>query len=131
RSRAQDWDFAHRVSSIGGGYIWPNITIFSDGERTALIAKPTMERPQTQFRYISDSAVVIPAAEYESEIDRFVDEVIQRLETEAVENTNLEMVWKDVCTERRNPEQARRRKLEALLGYDADEASAQTIDQML
>jgi hypothetical protein len=131
RSRARDCDFAHRVSSIGGGYVWPNITIFSDGERTALIAKPTAERPETQFRYISDCAAVIPAVEFESEIDRFIDEVLQRLETEGVEGTNLEAVWKDVCAERRTPEEARRRKLEALLGYDADEASAHIIDQMM
>src|SRR5262245_50974073 len=60
RSKAADWEFAHRLSSIGGGYIWPSITVFSDGERTALIAKPTTERRQTLFRYISDCAAVIP-----------------------------------------------------------------------
>jgi hypothetical protein len=131
RSRAPDWDFAHRLSSIGGGYVWPNITIFSDGERTALIAKATRERPRTPFRYISDCAAVIPAIEFKSEIDRFVDAVLQRLQAEGVEGTNLETVWRAVSEERRNPEQARRRKLEALLGYDADEANAETIEQLL
>jgi hypothetical protein len=62
RARAADWDFAHRLASIGHGYIWPDITIFSDGERTAAIAKPTVERPQTPFRYIADLAAVIPAS---------------------------------------------------------------------
>src|SRR2546423_15722103 len=59
RSNAKDWVFAHRIATIGFGYIWPNLTIFSDGQRTALIAKPTRERPQTPFRYITDKAVVI------------------------------------------------------------------------
>jgi hypothetical protein len=131
RSRARDWELTHRLSSIGSGYVWPNVTIFSDGERTTLIAKPTSERDETQFRYISDVAAVIPAVEFESEIDRFIDEVLQRLESEGVESTNLETVWKEVSAERRSPEDSRKRKLEALLGKDADEASAQTLDQMV
>jgi hypothetical protein len=131
RSRASDWEFAHRISGIGGGYVWPNITIFSDGERTALITKPTLERPETAFRYIADIAVVIPASEYESELDIFIEKVTQRLESEGVADTNLHSVWRSVCDERRVPEEARRRKLEALLGYDPDEADPQTIDQLL
>src|SRR5882724_5990449 len=49
RSNAKDRFFAHRIAMIGSGYIWPNLTIFSDGQRTALMAKPTDERPQTPF----------------------------------------------------------------------------------
>ncbi|MFO1097883.1 MAG: hypothetical protein U1E81_06305 [Xanthobacteraceae bacterium] len=131
RSRVEDWEMVHRLSSIGAGYVWPNITIFSDGERTALIAKPTAERVETRFRYISDFAAVIPAVDFEAEIDRFIDEVLQRLEAEAVEGTNLHKVWKDVKAERSSPDEARRRKLEALLGYDADEASPNAINELM
>src|SRR6266849_10117859 len=49
RSNAPDWNFAHRLTTIGEGYVWPNITIFSDGKRVALIARPTRERPSTPF----------------------------------------------------------------------------------
>ncbi|NJL73240.1 MAG: hypothetical protein HC888_17730, partial [Candidatus Competibacteraceae bacterium] len=34
-------------------YAWPDITIFSDGHRTALIAKPTAGGEPTAFRYIT------------------------------------------------------------------------------
>jgi hypothetical protein len=131
RSRTEDWAFAHRLSAIGGGYVWPNITIFSDGERTALIAKPTGDRPQTPFRYICDVAAVIPAVEFESEIGRFIDQVLQRLQSEKLSNTNLESVWSDVRDERSNPELARKRKLEALLGRDPDEADPRTVDKLI
>jgi hypothetical protein len=131
RSRAADWEFAHRISSIGGGYIWPNVTIFSDGERTALIAKPTIEQPQTPLRYIADVAAVIPAADFELEVDRFVEEIIERLNSEGVNETNLHTVWKSVCEERRDAEESRKRKLEALLGNDPDKADTHTINQLL
>ena len=45
----RDWASSHRMTTVGGGYIWPNITIFSDGERIALIAKPTEERVQNSL----------------------------------------------------------------------------------
>jgi hypothetical protein len=131
RSRASDWEFAHRLSSIGGGYIWPNITIFSDGERTALIAKPTVDQPQTPFRYIADAAAIIPATEFESELDRFVEAVIERLDSERVEDTNLHTIWNSLSNERRTPEEAKKKKLEALLGRDPETADPQTMSQLL
>jgi hypothetical protein len=130
RSSAHDWDFAHRISSIGSGYIWPNIAVFSDGERTALVAKPTIEQQQTPFRYIADTAAVIPAEEFESELDRFIGGVIERLNGEGIEGTNLHEVWKSVSDERGNAEEAWKRKLEALLGSDPDKADKKAIQQL-
>jgi hypothetical protein len=33
RRTGEDWALAHRLATTGGGYVWPNITTFSDGER--------------------------------------------------------------------------------------------------
>ena len=130
RSKASDWAFAHRIATIGHGYIWPNLTIFSDGERTALIARPTDERQQTPFRYITDRAVVIPATDFESEVDIFIDQVVERLRMSEVKDTNLQKVWSGVLEERRFPELALARKFEALLGSDPDEANSQVLERM-
>jgi hypothetical protein len=131
RSTTPDWAFAHRLTTIGGGYIWPNLTIFSDGERAALIAKPTLERPQTPFRYISDFAAVIHAPEFEAELDSFMDQVLQRLDSEKIAGTNLETVWKGLLEERHTPELARARKLEALLGREPDESDPETLAHLI
>ncbi|MDB5692613.1 MAG: hypothetical protein JWO81_1676, partial [Alphaproteobacteria bacterium] len=32
----ESWNLAHRLSTIGGGYVWPNVRIASDGERILL-----------------------------------------------------------------------------------------------
>src|SRR5438105_3283149 len=48
---SSSWAFAHRLATIGHGYVWPNITIFSDGERTALVSKPSKDRKIGAFRY--------------------------------------------------------------------------------
>jgi len=131
RSNAIDWAYSHRLTTIGGGYIWPNVTIFSDGERTALIAKPTDERPQTPFRYIADFAAVVQASEFETEVDDFVDQVLQRLDSENIGNTNLAIIWQGVLKERHAPQLTRTRKLEALLGQEPDESNPQTLARLI
>lgn len=131
RTSSEDWRFAHKISNVGGGYVWPNITIFSDGERTALIARATKERPETPFRYINNAASVIPSVDFEAEVDDFLDQVLGRLESMSVANTNLARVWSDVCNERRSPELALIRKIEALLGSDPDESNADTVSRLI
>jgi hypothetical protein len=130
RSKATDWIYSHRLTTIGGGYIWPNLTIFSDGERTALVAKPTDERPQTPFRYIADHAVVLRTSEFVAGVDEFIEQVLQRLDGEGVGDTNLETIWKSVTEERNTPSVALTRKLEALLGGEPDETDPETLQRL-
>lgn len=127
----RDWSSSHRMTTIGGGYIWPNITIFSDGERIALIAKPTEERPQTPFRYIADIAAILQASEFEAGTDSFIGQVLERLDSEKIAKTNLQAIWQGVLTERRTPTLARERKLEALLGQEPDEADPEILKQLI
>jgi hypothetical protein len=131
RSNSADWAFAHRLSTIGQGYVWPNITIFSDGERTALIAKPTRDRADVPFRYLSDTAAIVSASLFENAVDQFVEQVRGQLRAEGVNDTNLDRIWCDVCEERRAPDAAARRKLEALLGRDPDRGDASAIEQLV
>jgi hypothetical protein len=126
-----NWAFAHHLTSIGGGYIWPNISIYCDGERAMLAARPTAERPETPFRYIADMACMVSAVELEQGIELFVDKVLARLAAAKVSNSNLAHIWQDVQRERADPAMAMRRKLEALLGHDPEEADAAVLNQLL
>lgn len=121
RTTASDWAFAHRLSTIGGGYVWPDITIFSDGERTALVPRPTAERPTTAYRYIGDAVAVFPSREYEAAVDRFIESIRGRLRAEGVAETNLDVLWRDLTKERQDPAIAQRRTFEALLGREPDD----------
>lgn len=131
RARAREWYQSHALSTIGSGYVWPNITIFSDGERTALVAKPTAERPETPFRYISDVAAVVPASQFEAGLDEFFERVLNRLDSQDVSHTNFHDVWASLREERSTPELAHVRKLEALMGSDPDESDPEVLNQLL
>jgi hypothetical protein len=123
RATNPSWKFAHQMASIGGGYIWPNLTIFSDGKTTTLDARSSREQEISPFRYIAESTTIISSLDFESEIDRFVNQVIERLDSRDLENSNLNNLWQELSTERSNAKYSRIRKIEALLGLQPDELS--------
>jgi hypothetical protein len=131
RRESVDWKLAHRMATVGGGYVWPNITIVSDGERVALVAKPTAGVPTEPLRYLSDWTAVMPVAEYSAAVSGFIEQVLEQLRQERVTGSNLASIWSEVRAERADPGLAKRRRLEALLGCDPDEADEAAIDGLL
>lgn len=127
--QSSDWELSHAMASIGGGYIWPNIRIVSDGRNITLVSKPTAERARTPYRYISDSVSVLPAIDFEGGIDLFIDAVLARLQTCQVNDSNLHDIWRTVIEERQDPDLSIQRKLEALLGEDPGEMDDDLLQQ--
>ena len=129
---ARDWDFAHRMAAIGGGYAWPNVTIFSDGLLSFLVSEPSQESQAVLFPYVGTARPEsIPAASLEAAIDGFAADVLARLDRHRLRQTNLHRLWNDLTAERQDPERACFRRLEAQLGCDPDETDAATIHRHL
>ena len=130
-SPCADWSLAHCMASIGEGYVWPNITIFSDGFRTALISKPSQDPDATPFRYIGAQPFVVSTEVFESATDVFVRRIIENIRKTSLTETNLQILWRRLATERENPERVRFRRVEALFGYDPDDADARGVVRYL
>ncbi|MCX7361878.1 MAG: hypothetical protein NTV97_08425 [Alphaproteobacteria bacterium] len=129
RNARDGWAHAHRMSTIGNGYVWPNLTIQSDGARVVLIPKPSASTAKP-FRFIADVPLVVPAIQFEAAVDAFIAQILDRLQVEKIAETNLSRIWSDVRSERSSPKAALRRKLEALLGAEPDEADSSVIDRL-
>ena len=127
------WDFAHRLSTVGDGYAWPNITIFSDGLRSFLISDPSENPDMPPFRYLGAARrqETVPARSLEEAMDGFVEDVLDRLEDRKLRDSNLHRLWHDLTVERGTPALARLRRLEAQLGCDPDEADEQAMRRCL
>ncbi len=130
RSNLAGWEFAHQLTTIGEGYVWPNVTIFSDGKRVACIAKPTPERAETRFRYICDALEVVSASEFEYASEAFIEQVRGLLRDAGLADSNLDRTWQDVQAERKDPALNRSRKFEALLGRDPDVGDPDALKQL-
>ncbi|WP_019832404.1 hypothetical protein [Sphingomonas sp. PR090111-T3T-6A] len=128
--RTSSWELAHKTATIGGGWIWPNITIVTDGEQILFDPVPTEPGPGQPLRYLSSLPLSVSAADFETAIDDFVRRVLERLRVSEVGATNLADLWQALTVERADPRLARFRKLEALLGWDPGEADDALIEQL-
>ncbi len=131
RSAASDWWRAHKMTAIGEGYVWPNLTILSDGVRTALLAEASLRPDARPFRYLGAHPCVLPSSQFEAALDAFMPCILGRLRECDVAETNLDRLWHDVLAERADADQAKRRRLEALLGRDPDAIEDDAVEQLV
>ena len=129
--RGLDWSAAHDLACIGGGWLWPNITIKSDGERIVFHARPSKAMQTEPLRYTTGEKAFIPAAAFEEGIDDFVSRVLARLEECTCQDTDLRSMWSELNSERQDRETSLYRRFEAYLGFDPDEAAPELIDQLI
>lgn len=131
RRRDVDWSAAHDLACIGGGWLWPNITIKSDGVRILLHARPSRTVPTEPLRYTTSGTAIVPASTFEEGIDGFVTRVLTRLEVCTCQNTDLHSMWTELSSERQDEEISRYRRFEASLGFDPDEAEPALIERLI
>lgn len=129
---ALEWELAHRMTTIGDGYAWPDITISSDGPYVHLRSEPTWDTGNVLFRYIGATRQQrVTAGIFDTEVDGFVADVLARLDDCGLQDTNLHRLWNDLEKERNDVELARFRRLEARLGCDPDEVDETEIRRRL
>ena len=122
-----EWAFSHCLSTIGEGYVWPNITISSDGVQAIVTSEPTADPAPGLYRYVgAPTSEVVAATELETAIDSFVQDMLGLLGSERVD-TNLHRIWHDLKTEQQDVRATQLRRLEARLGMDPDEIPPEQI----
>jgi hypothetical protein len=131
RAAAPEWWRAHKMTAIGEGYVWPNLTILSDGVMTALLTERSIRPNAKPFCYFGAPPCILPSREFEAAVDAFIPRILGRLRDQKVPESNLDRIWSDVLAERADPGLAKRRRLEALLGRDADEIEDDALDRLL
>ena len=125
------WNFAHGMATAGHGYVWPNITISTDGFLGASECERSRKSDPTLFRYWESGTVPVSAINLESAIDEFVSFAVNRTDVAGLADTNLHLLWQDLQFERKDAEMARFRRFEALLGYDPDVLDAEAVESRL
>ncbi len=122
------WRMAHSMTTVGGGYVWPGITMISDGEQIQIQVRPTAGMDWEPIRYLESIDLVVPVGDFELAIDSFVESVLARLFGRSLSSTELHELWEELVEERSTPSIASLRKLEALLGFDVGDAPDDVVD---
>lgn len=130
-STAREWDFSHRISTIGSGYDWPNISIYSDGCISYLDSTRSMPNSVGSFEYYDSSLEIVSTKALERAMSDFIDNTIKLLENKGIQDSNLQRLWKDLMSERSSPDDARCRAMEARLGLNPDDLDEDEICTIL
>lgn len=125
------WRMRHCLPAIGEGYVWPDLTFASDGEGILVTARSTEKSRTASVRYIADSAGWVPAVFFERAVGQCIEGVLSRLEAFDLTRSELAQVWAAVRAENGNTATARLRRIEALAGYDPDEAPEAFVRNLL
>lgn len=70
-----EWRLAHDVSSVGGGYCWPRVALWGEGEQVGGAARA--DEPDSSPRYLASGDFLVPATSFEAGVDDFVRLLLQ------------------------------------------------------
>lgn len=125
------WRLRHSVSAAGDGYNWPNLEFASDGETIHAQMKASQPSPTAQIRYVKTVNEFILTEVFEQSVDWLLDAVAGRLDARGHRETELSSLIDELRIERSDTELSRWRRLEAMAGYDPDEAPEEFIRALL
>ena len=117
------WDFAHWMSTIGEGYVWPNIQLVSDGFQV-LVGSFRSEDPYAKaFRYVGAGKSELIGLEcLQIAARKLIHDVLHMLDEANTGNTELHRLWPSLLEDIDRPDVSVKRRIEAMLGFDPEEA---------
>ena len=115
-----EWRLAHHLSSVGAGYHWPNVSIWGEGSRVGFAVHADANNLQPSLKFVAQPRLnYVPSSTVEDAIDRFVGHVLKHV---GDASDGLDAEYRQLQAERTDPTVATWRKLEAMLGFDPDDA---------
>ncbi len=119
-----DWRMSHELGAANHGFVWPKIAFVSDLQNIHIVAKSTEDRMQS-VRYINstDTLKKVSLSSFANSIDTFISETVERLNSLGRKQNTILELWEIVRNERFDPKKEAYRKIEAMMGFDPDEAS--------
>ena len=115
-----EWRLAHHMSSVGAGYHWPNVSIWGEGSRVGVAVHADANNLQPSLKFVAQPRLdYVPSLTVEAAIDRFVRNVLEHV---GDASDGLDAEYRQLQAERADSTVAAWRTLEAMLGFDPDDA---------
>lgn len=124
------WRMAHELGAANQGFVWPKILFASDSKNIQVWSFPSEEKCKQSVRYISGTThpVSISISNFREAIFSFISTVENRLGALDLKETDLSALFSIIKEEEQSEDRKIYRKLEALMGFDPDECSSDTMD---
>lgn len=128
--KTTDCKMCHHVGAAGGGFAWPSLAFVSDGDFVLVRNEPTDPSPVAPVRYLRDVSLHVPAQAFEAAVDALVETVLGRLADLRSADSELAILVRELRAERSDPDLSGYRRMEALLGFDHDDAPGGMISEL-
>lgn len=123
------WRMSHEMSAIGHGHAWPKVTIWGDRDRVMLVSKGDPPGIVGPVRFTTNAVTFVPAEEFEATLDNMLDDVSSIIT--GADRTELIEFLAVLRQERSEPESAQWRRIEAVSGYNPDDAPEELINELI
>ena len=130
-TKTYSWLSSHKIGNAGSGYVWPDLSFSSDWQSLHVRSRPTVRCKFEPIRYLNDFDHSIPVGDFERGVEDFINATIGRLSSLHNPHNELSALWDEVLAERRDLVMSERRRLEACMGYDPDEAPVDVLDGLI
>jgi hypothetical protein len=131
RSASASWRLSHEIAAAGYGYLWPRIAFACDGENVQIWSAPTSAESEQPIQYLAHRHYAVSADDFVGAVDSFMDSVLNRLDAVDLGKTELSALWNEVQDERNDSVAAEFRRIEAMLGFDADEIGHEVTERFV
>lgn len=124
-----EWREAHDMASIGAGHAWPSIAFWGEGQRVMVLAKADPPGVMGPVRFLQDALSFVPGQSFETAVDALIKSVDGMLVGE--DRDYFRSLIGALNEERNDADVSAWRRLEAINGFDPDEAPESLISGLL
>ncbi|MBO0805276.1 MAG: hypothetical protein J2P25_19630 [Nocardiopsaceae bacterium] len=94
--RQQPWLRPHNVRGAGDGMAWPDLTIVPEGAVTRIAWSPDAQHHLTPIRFASAGYDTVPAGDFQEDLSKVVNHVLERLAESGLPKTPLAEEWSGI-----------------------------------
>jgi len=118
------WRMAHELGAANHGFVWPKIAFVSDLSHIHIFARASDDKKQS-VRYINGISTpqAITLSSFENALDAYISQTIDRLNSLGANGSSVKELWEIIKEEREDLSMSAYRRIEAIMGYDPDDAS--------
>ena len=122
KAPCHDWRMSHEMAAANMGFVWPNIVFSADRDSVHIWARASQSNVGESVRYLRglDYSRSIPKGDFTQAISSLIEGVLAQLQSVGCRNSDLAELWSFIAKDSKNPEDLRKRRLEAKLGFDPE-----------
>lgn len=126
-----NWKNAHELASANNGYAWPAIRFIPDGKFMTVSSFPQYHSDKEPVYYTGvKEDIIVENTVFREALQSFITTTLNRLDEKEFGDSNLHSLWEQLSNEIADEDFSLYRRIEAILGYDADEAPEKIIEKL-